>query len=183
VEAAEPLVEREQVRQRLARVLADREPIDDRDRRALRELHHDLVGAGPGHDAVHEPRQVARHVADGLASAEHHALGQVDRMPAQLRHPRLERHPRPEAVLLEQHRQRPPLQRRTCAAREEFALSSVAAEQHPVLRRQVGSRDRSRRGVTVAASGRSASLGGRAKPPPVVEAKAQVSTRAAHSGA
>ena len=43
-------------------------------------------------------------------------LGQVDRVSAQLVHARLERHARPEARLLEQHRQRPPDERRVGVA-------------------------------------------------------------------
>ena len=111
-QVAHPLVEREQVGQRLARVLADREAVDDRDRRPRGQLGDHLVGAGAGHDRVDEPLEVARDVAHGLAPAEHHALGQVDRVAAQLGHARLERDPGPERRLLEQHRERPPLEER-----------------------------------------------------------------------
>jgi hypothetical protein len=91
-------------------VLADRQAVDDRDRGPRRELHDDLVGAGPGHDPVHEPLEVAGDVAHGLAPAEHDALGEVDRMAAELGHPGLERDARAQARLLEQHRQRAPLE-------------------------------------------------------------------------
>ena len=111
-QVSEPLVEGEQVRQGLAGVLADGQPVDHRDRGPGGQLRHDLVGTGPGHDAVDEALEVARHVADGLPPAEDDALGEVDRMAAELGHPGLERDPCPEARLLEQHRERAPLQRR-----------------------------------------------------------------------
>ena len=109
---AEPLVEREQVGQRLARMLAQRQAVDHRHARLRRQLDHDLVRPGPGHDRVDEPLEVLRDVAHRLPGAHDDILGQVDRRPAELRHPRLERHARPQAGLLEQHRERPATERR-----------------------------------------------------------------------
>ena len=72
------------------------------------ELDDDLVRTRPRHDRVDEALEVAGDVADGLAGAHDGVLGQVDRVPAELGHAGLERHPRPQAGLLEEHRQRPP---------------------------------------------------------------------------
>ena len=49
---------------------------------------------------------------DALPAAEHDALGEVDRVAAELGHRGLERDPRAQARSLEQHRERPPLERR-----------------------------------------------------------------------
>ena len=62
-QVAEPLVEREQVGQHLARVLADGQPVDDRDRRLGGELDDHLVRPRPGHDPVDEPLEVVGDVA------------------------------------------------------------------------------------------------------------------------
>ena len=126
-------------------MLADREAVDDRDRGLRRELGHDLVGARARHDRVHEPLEVLRDVADRFAGAHHDVLGEVDRVPAELGHPRLERHARAQARTLEQHRQGAPAQRRVGVApvRAELGLQRRRPrEQRADLgRRQIGGAD------------------------------------------
>ena len=101
-------------------MLAERQAVDHRDRRLRGELDDDRVRPGPGDDRVDEPLEVAGDVVDALAGAHDRVLGQVDRVPAELVHARLERHARPEARLLEEHRERPPDERRVgVAARRE----------------------------------------------------------------
>ena len=99
-------------------------------------------GTGPDDDAVDEPLEVARHVADALARTEDDVVGQVDRVTPELRHPGLERHPRPEARLLEQHRQRPPDQRRRHMPprRQELRLQDPRRVEHQpdLISRQIG---------------------------------------------
>ena len=111
-QVAEALADREDVGERLARMLAERQAVDDRDRGLGGQLDHDLVRPGPGHDRVDEPLEVAGDVAYALAGAHDDVLGQVDRVAAELVHPGLERHPGPEAGLLEEHRERPAGERR-----------------------------------------------------------------------
>jgi hypothetical protein len=98
-------VEREQVGQRLARMLAQRQAVDHGNPRLGRKLDDDLVRPGPRHDRVDEPLEVLRHVPHGFTGAQHDILGQVDGMAAELRHARLERDPGPERRPLEQHRE------------------------------------------------------------------------------
>jgi hypothetical protein len=93
-------------------MLAKGQAVDHRDRRLGRELDDDLMRTGPGDDRVDEPLEVVGNVADALAGAHDDVLGQVDRVPAELVHPGLERDTRPEARLLEEHRQRPADERR-----------------------------------------------------------------------
>jgi len=93
-------------------MLAQRQAVEHGDPRLGGELDGDLMRARADHDPVDEPFEVAGDVADALASAEHDVVRQVDRMPAELDHPGLERDPRPQAGLLEQHGQRPTGQRR-----------------------------------------------------------------------
>ena len=112
LEPAEPLLDREEVGQRLARMLAQREAVDHRDVCLGRQLHDHLVRTRPDDDAVHEPLEVVGDVADALARAEDHVVGEVDGVPAELGHARLEGHPRAQARLLEEHREGPPGERR-----------------------------------------------------------------------
>ena len=132
LERPESLAHREHVGQRLAWVFAQGQAVDDRDRCLRRELDGDLVRAGPDDDPVDEPLEVACHVADALARPEHDVVGQVDRVAPELCHPGLERHPRPEARLLEQHGQRPPDQRRghMPPRRQELCLQDPSRVEH-----------------------------------------------------
>ena len=112
IQPPESLANREHVGERLAWMLAQRQAVDDRDAGLAGQLSRDFVRAGPDDDAVDEPLEVPSHVPHALAGAEHDVMGQIDRMPAELDHAGLEGHPRPQARLLEQHRQRPTDQRR-----------------------------------------------------------------------
>ena len=107
LEPAEALLDREQVRERLAGMLAKREPVDDRHARLGRELHGHLVRTRPDDDRIDHPLEVPRDVAHALPGAQHDVMGQVDRVAAKLDHAGLEADPRPQARLLEQHRERP----------------------------------------------------------------------------
>ena len=89
--------------------------------------------------AVDEPIEITGHVADALAGAQDRVVGQVDRVTAELDHPGLERDPRPQTRLLEQHRQRPPGQRQdvVSAVRAELRLEHRRRlEDAPDLRRR-----------------------------------------------
>ena len=113
VEAPEVLAQRQQVGERLAGMLVVRQRIDDRDRGLGGKLLHDRVRERPDDDPVDPAVEVARDVRDALADAEADvARRKVDRVAAELAHAGLERHPRPQARLLEQHRQRLARQRR-----------------------------------------------------------------------
>ena len=78
LEAAEALLQRKDVGERLTRVLADSQTVDDGDRRLCRQFDDDLVGAGSRNQSVDEPIEVAGHVAHALASAEHRLMREVD---------------------------------------------------------------------------------------------------------
>ena len=123
-------------------MLAQRQPVDDRDVGLRGQLEGDLVRPGPDHDAVDEAVEVARHVADALAGPEHDVMGEVDRVTAELGHPGLERHARAQARLLEEHGQRPTRQRRQRVAprRPELRLQPRRRLEDPpdLSRRQVG---------------------------------------------
>src|SRR5918995_6774969 len=93
-------------------MLPQGQPVDDRDLSLCRELLRDLVRTGPDDDTVDEPLEIPSDVTDALAGAEYDVVRQIDRMATELDHPGFERHPRPQARLLEQKRQRPPDQRR-----------------------------------------------------------------------
>ena len=88
LEPPEPLLDREHVGERLAGVLAEGQAVDHRDRRLGGELDDDLVGPVRTTIAVDEPLEVPGHVADALAGAQDHVLGQVDRVAAELDHAR-----------------------------------------------------------------------------------------------
>ena len=108
----EPLAHREEIGEGLARVLAQRQAVDHRDRRLGCQLDDDLVRPGPGDDRVDEPLEVPGDVPHALAGAHDDVFGEVHRLPAKLVHAGLERHACPEAGLLEQHREGPPRERR-----------------------------------------------------------------------
>ena len=108
----ESLLEREHIREGLARMLPEGQPVDHRDVSLVRELLRDLVRSGPDDDGVDHSLEVAGDVANALPGAEDHVMGQVDRVAAQLGHAGLEAHPGAQARLLEEHRQRPTRERR-----------------------------------------------------------------------
>jgi len=125
-EPAEPperLAQGEDVGQRLAGVLVEGEGVDHGDIGGRGQLHGDLVVPGPDDDPVNERLEVARDVGDRFADAPADiARGQLDGTAAELEHAGLERHPRPEAGPLEEHRQRPPDERRPLVAPRDGEL-------------------------------------------------------------
>ncbi len=112
LEPPEALLDREHVGQGLAGVLAQGQPVDDRDRGLRGELHGDLVRPGPDDDRVHHPLEVAGHVMDALAGAQDGVVGQVDCVAAHLGHAGLEADLGAKARLLEEHGQGATGQRR-----------------------------------------------------------------------
>ena len=102
----------------------------------------DFVRSRPDHDTVDELLQVAGDVADALPRTEHDVMGEIDGVTTELRHPGLERHPRPQTRLLEQHRQRPPHQRRPSmpSPRPELSLQRGRGPEHDpdFISREIG---------------------------------------------
>ena len=103
-EIAEPLLQREVVRQRLARMLQIAQRIDHRNRRITRHALDRLLRERPQHDHVHPALQIVRNVAQRLARIQT-ALRLIDehRSPAQARHSCFERKPCSQRRLLEEH--------------------------------------------------------------------------------
>src|SRR5439155_19447236 len=101
-EAAELLVDRHQVGERLARMLALRERVHDRYLRRGGEPGEGGVTEHPDDDRIDVARQRPRHVLGRLAAADPY-LGsrQRRRRAAKAANPDLERDPRPEARLVE----------------------------------------------------------------------------------
>ncbi len=145
IEPPKPLTEREDIGQGLARVLAQGQAVDDRNRGLGRELDDHGVRSRPGNDGVDEPLEIPGDVADALAGTHDDVLGQVDRVPAELVHARLERDASAKARALEEHRDRPPDKRRrsVAAAREEFRLELRGAIEDPndLIASEVGHRE------------------------------------------
>ncbi len=108
VKSTVTLAQGEDVGERLARMLAEGQGVDDRDRGLGGKLGDHGVRPRPGDDGIDEPFEVASNVANALAGAHHDVFGQVDRVTAELVHPGLEGHPGAKAGALEQHRDRPP---------------------------------------------------------------------------
>src|SRR5256886_7265289 len=100
-----PLLDRKEIRDRLTRMLAVIQTVDDRHGRVPRELANVLVFECAVHDAVDVATQDARRVRDGLSAPELQVIGiQEQGVPSELRHADLERHPSPSRRLLEDHR-------------------------------------------------------------------------------
>ena len=106
-DAAEVLVDRQQVGERLARVLEVRQRVHHGDRRRVRERLEPLLLERAEHDRIDVAREHAARVLDRLPAAELQVAGrQRDRVPAELRDPHLERHAGPGRGLLEDQRHR-----------------------------------------------------------------------------
>ncbi len=144
VELPEPLPQGEHVGESLAWVLPQCQPVDDRNRRLGSELDDDGMRSRPGHDRVDEPLEIAGNVTRALPGAHDDVLGQVDRMPAELVHPRFERDTGTQARPLEEHRERAPGERRfgVPARREELSLELCGTVEHPedLVATEVGNR-------------------------------------------
>jgi hypothetical protein len=103
-----PLADRHHVGESLARVRAVGEAVQHGDVRVCRELLDVGLRVRPDHDRVEVARQHERRVADRLAAPELEVGGrEVERRPAQLRHPDLEGDARPRRRLLEDHPEHP----------------------------------------------------------------------------
>ena len=158
VEPPESFAEGEDVGERLAGMLAERQAVDDRDRGLGGELDDDGMRSGPGHDGIDEPLEVEGDVPNALAGAHDDVLGEIDRMSAELVHAGLERHAGAEAGALEEHRERPPgeWRRRVSAERAVLRLERLRAIKDPndLVSRQI------RNGQQVAAAQRSPLVNG-----------------------
>src|SRR4051812_27341710 len=130
VEPAEPLAQRQQVGERLARVVLRREHVDHRHARVRGELLDHRVRSGANADGVNEARQYERGVAPGLAAGDLRlALAQQRGMPAELVHAHLEREPCARRRLVEDQRDAAPRQR---ARGEPVALQLQRAVEQPL---------------------------------------------------
>src|SRR5206468_10471607 len=103
-----PLLDREQIRDRLARMFSVVQTVDDRNARVPRELADVLVLECTVHDAVDVTAQDARRVRDRLSAAQLQVTRvEEEGVPSELGHPDLERHASPRRRLLEDHREAP----------------------------------------------------------------------------
>ncbi len=66
--AAAQLAQGQAIGQHLAGMVEVAQPVDDRNLRAGRELHHRLMQESPGHDDVHPQRQVLADIGDRFAA-------------------------------------------------------------------------------------------------------------------
>ena len=119
LEIAEPLQQREVIRERLARMLHIAQRINHRNRSVARHSVDGFLRERPQHDHVDPALQIVRNVAQRLPRIQS-ALRLVHehRRSAQARHSRFERQTCPQRWLLEKHhhlfsRQRPLKHRRT----------------------------------------------------------------------
>jgi hypothetical protein len=111
-DVAERLAHRQQVGERLARVVLGREHVDHGDLGVLGELAQRGLRARPQRDRGHMTGEHERRVADGLAARELQLPRPQDhRVAAELDDPDLERRARPRRRLLEDERDGPPLER------------------------------------------------------------------------
>ena len=112
VEAAEALPDRQQVGERLERVLVVRQSVDDRYRRGRGELVDLRLRARADGEAVEVAREHARGVTDRLAAGELQlGRGEVHDRAAQLRHRDRQRDARAGRVPAEEQAERQPFQR------------------------------------------------------------------------
>ncbi len=106
-DVAERLAHRHQVGERLARMVARRQQVEDRHGRVLGQLGEPLVAARAQPDRGHVAGEHERGVAHGLAARELQLVGaQHHRVAAQLGDSRLHRDTRARRRLLEQDRHR-----------------------------------------------------------------------------
>ena len=104
---AEALAQRQQVGQRLARMVIVGEAVDDGHARPLGQLVDVGLRERADHDRVEVAREHHRRVAHGLAAAQLElALRQVERVAAELVHADLEGHARARGGLVEDHAER-----------------------------------------------------------------------------
>ena len=99
------LGDRQHVGERLAGVVEVAAPVDDRHRRAADHPEQVRIALQPRHDEGGVAREVARLRTDVAEGEVRRAPVEVDGVPAELRHARLERHPGTGRRLLEDHHQ------------------------------------------------------------------------------
>ena len=138
LEAAEGLAQREQVGQRLARVVAGGEHVEDRDRALGGELLEQRVGPGAHADGVDVAREHERGVPDRLAARELHLVGAQDhRVAAELDDAGLEGHARARRGLLEDERDDAVAQR-VGRARRGLELGGAVEQRAQLVGAQLG---------------------------------------------
>ena len=129
----EALAQREQIGQRLARMMVVREAVDHGHARELRQLVDVGLRERADHDRVEIAREHHRGVAHGLAAAELElALRHVERVAAELVHADLERHARARRGLVEDHAERSAGAQLVRRARLLRGLQGDAEGQQPV---------------------------------------------------
>jgi hypothetical protein len=112
LEAAERLAQGQQVGERLARVMAGAEHVEDRDAAVRGQLLEHHVGPGAHAYRVDVAREHERRVLDRFAARQLHLVGAQDhRVPAELDDPGLERHAGARRRLLEDERHDPAFER------------------------------------------------------------------------
>src|SRR5438876_2433037 len=150
-----PLPQREEVGERLTRVLGVGEPVDYGDGRVAGERLDRRVRVDARGDTVYPAREVPRHVRNRLARAQADLRArEVNGAPAELDDPDLEGDAGPEGRLLEDQRHRAAGERRAAPSRLP-ALLEVRGELE-YLERRVARQVRRREKVAHHALGRSA---------------------------
>ena len=130
----EPLLQREEVGERLAGMLLVGERVDRRAAAAAAANScSSVLREGPDDHGVDPAFEVARDVGDRLAAAERDVGLQRDDMPAELADRDLERRPRAQRRLVEQHRRRAGRSRHRrsapCRPSERSAFTWAASSQ------------------------------------------------------
>ena len=126
---------------RLAGMAVVGEPVNDGDGRVLGHLLDDFVGEGANHDALHHAFEVLRDVIDRFAFPEIDFGGrEINGETTELLDAHVERHARAQRRLLEDHRQRFPLQRVAIGRRMRLHLASQNQEVENFRRREIFNR-------------------------------------------
>ena len=104
-------------------MLPIRQAVDNRHAGILRQFDHMRVGKDARHDTVHIARENARHVGNTLTLPQPDLIRrQVERLPAKVQHPHIERNARTQRWLLENHPKRFILEDGLVAAFAPFCL-------------------------------------------------------------
>jgi hypothetical protein len=116
-------------------------PFNDGDGRVLGQLLDDFVGEGANHDALHHAFEVLRDVIDRFALAEIDFGGRkVNGKTTELLDAHVERHARAQRRLLEDHRQRFPLERVAIGCGMRLNLAGKNQEVKNFGRRKISNR-------------------------------------------
>src|SRR6516165_9611351 len=132
------LLEGHDVGEHLAGMRAAGEPVDHRHGGMPRELGEHAVIERADHDDVDVARENPRRIGDGFTPAELHLLaGQQDGRAPQLTHRDIEGDPRAGRGLVENHGERPPLERALSALALPFDSAARVDDPAQLLRRDI----------------------------------------------